>query len=130
VRTIVDQAGAAGLFVVLDMHQWHWSPCFGGNGMPTWATTPCLGISADQSNGAIEALPETLFWLDGDLQRRFAAMWRVVAEKVGHPTISSATTSSTSHRLGSSRRSFSRTPCWRRSTGRSRRSCAPSTPVH
>src|SRR5207253_1438954 len=38
---IVAWAGQAGLLVVLDMHQWHWSPCFGGNGMPEWATNPC-----------------------------------------------------------------------------------------
>jgi hypothetical protein len=83
VKTIVEQAGAAGLLVILDMHQWHWSPCFGGNGMPEWATNPCPHVSWDQSNPLLEAIPQTRFWSDHALQRRFAAMWAAVARALG-----------------------------------------------
>src|SRR5262249_39232220 len=55
-RQIVADAGAAGLLVVLDMHQWNWSPCFGGNGMPEWATNPCPHMSTGTpADNAIEA---------------------------------------------------------------------------
>src|SRR5690348_1247560 len=57
---IVADAGAAGLLVVLDMHQWNWSPCYGGNGMPAWATNPCPNMTTGTpADVAAEAPAET-----------------------------------------------------------------------
>lgn len=85
-RQIVADAGAAGLLVVLDMHQWNWSPCFGGNGMPEWATNPCphmtTGTPADD---VVEAPAETAFWTSSALQAAFAKAWVAVAKAVGSP---------------------------------------------
>ncbi|HMC42075.1 MAG TPA: cellulase family glycosylhydrolase, partial [Acidimicrobiales bacterium] len=82
---IVAWAGQAGLLVVLDMHQWHWSPCFGGNGMPEWATNPCPHTTPSPTSAAIEAVPEDAFWSSQDLQARFAEAWAAVAAAVGAP---------------------------------------------
>jgi hypothetical protein len=84
-RQIVTDAGAAGLLVVLDMHQFGWSPCFGGNGMPEWATNPCPHLDSSQSNPAVEAVPETAFWRSSDLQAAFARAWVAAAKAVGSP---------------------------------------------
>ncbi|MHB1889712.1 MAG: cellulase family glycosylhydrolase, partial [Acidimicrobiales bacterium] len=45
VEQIVGWAARAGLLVVLDMHQYDWSPCFGGNGVPAWAVPGCAGAN-------------------------------------------------------------------------------------
>lgn len=100
---IVGWAGAAGLEVVLDMHQWEWSPCFGGNGMPAWATDPCPDVSGTLTATPLSSVPgaglvsgegavttetapaETAFWESSALQEQFARAWEAVAEAVGHP---------------------------------------------
>jgi endoglycosylceramidase len=84
-RKIVADAGAAGLLVVLDMHQFHWSPCYGGNGMPAWATTPCPNINGGTANAAVETVPVTAFWADKALHSAFADAWAAVARAVGSP---------------------------------------------
>ncbi|MHB1487465.1 MAG: glycoside hydrolase family 5 protein [Acidimicrobiales bacterium] len=87
VKQIVDWAGAAGLLVVLDMHQYDWSPCYGGNGMPAWATTPCpasvpsvSGVGEEDAAGA-----EDIFWTTQSLQAQFASAWAATARAVGAP---------------------------------------------
>jgi hypothetical protein len=82
---VVAAAGAAGLLVVLDMHQWHWSPCYGGNGMPEWATSPCPYTPATTQSVVEEAIPESAFWRSADLQSRFADAWAAVVTAVGAP---------------------------------------------
>ena len=85
-RQIVADAGAAGLLVVLDMHQWNWSPCYGGNGMPEWAVNPCPHMTSASTAGlAIETPAETAFWTSKDLQAAFANAWVAVARAVGSP---------------------------------------------
>jgi endoglycosylceramidase len=84
---IVDWAGAAGLRVVLDMHQYLWTGCFGGNGMPRW-TVPDCPASPPSSVATQEAdvlLAENAFWHSPVLQADFARMWVQVARAVGHP---------------------------------------------
>ena len=84
---IVQWAGQAGLTVVLDMHQWMWSPCFGGNGMPVWATAGCPATPpTDPATGAalIEAAA-TDFWQHPDLRAAFTRAWAAVATAVGKP---------------------------------------------
>lgn len=93
VDQIVEWAGNAGLRVILDMHQWHWSPCFGGNGMPAWATDPCPhDSSASDVNTPQEAAAETGFWTSAELQRRFADAWAAVVgslRAIGHGSVPS-----------------------------------------
>ncbi len=84
---IVDWAGAAGLSVVLDMHQYLWTPCFGGNGMPTWAVPDCPATPptnvAQQEVDALVA--QNAFWHSPSLQAQFTEAWVRVAQAVGHP---------------------------------------------
>src|SRR6185503_13430299 len=55
---VVAAAGAHGLAVVLDMHQYLWSPCTGGNGAPAWT---CEGKGYPRTNeGAYNAQSD--FW--------------------------------------------------------------------
>lgn len=85
VAEVVGWAGQAGLLVVLDMHQYEWSPCFGGNGMPAWATSPCPAVATGTPALAEAAPAETAFWRSTSLQEDFAAAWVRVAETVGSP---------------------------------------------
>jgi endoglycosylceramidase len=58
VDPIVDWAARHGLWVVLDMHQYLWSPCTGGNGVPAWT---CEGRGYPATlDGAYRA--QTDFW--------------------------------------------------------------------
>ena len=87
-RQIVAWAGAAGLHVVLDMHQYLWSPCFDGNGMPPWAvpncpTTPPTTIAGQEADTLVG---ENAFWHSPTLQSDFAAAWVRVAKAVGQPS--------------------------------------------
>jgi endoglycosylceramidase len=84
---IVDWAGAAGLRVVLDMHQYLWAPCFGGNGMPAWAVPNCPATPpsnlAEQEADILVA--ENAFWHSPALQSAFTQAWVQVAQAVGQP---------------------------------------------
>jgi endoglycosylceramidase len=84
---IVDWAGAAGLRVVLDMHQYLWTPCFGGNGVPVWAVPNCP--AAPPTNVAQQEadilVAQNTFWKSPTLQSDFAQAWVRVARAVGHP---------------------------------------------
>jgi hypothetical protein len=79
ITTIVRWAADAGLLIVLDMHQWYWSPCFGGNGMPEWATSPCPHTSYSESNPALIFAAETAFWRSKSLQASFVGAWAQAA---------------------------------------------------
>jgi hypothetical protein len=84
---IVDWAGAAGLRVVLDMHQYLWTPCFGGNGMPRWAIPNCPATppTNEVQQEADVLVAENAFWKTPALQADFAQAWVQVARAVGHP---------------------------------------------
>ncbi|HUY65121.1 MAG TPA: cellulase family glycosylhydrolase [Acidimicrobiales bacterium] len=102
---VVRWAGQAGLLVVLDMHQWGWSPCFGGNGVPAWEASPCPdlagtvgsvpGVSAVPGEGLavgtgigqfVDPAPsETAFWTTTSLQQQFTEAWVDVARALGAP---------------------------------------------
>jgi endoglycosylceramidase len=85
---IVHWAGAAGLHVVLDMHQYLWAPCLGGNGMPNWAVPDCP--STPPTNVATQELydlvAQNAFWHSPTLQADFARVWVQVAQAVGQPS--------------------------------------------
>ena len=85
---IVDWAGAAGLKVVLDMHQYIWTACFGGLGMPGWAVPDCP--ASPPTNVALQEYyvltAENAFWHSATLQSDFAQAWVRVAVAVNHPS--------------------------------------------
>ncbi|HUY63972.1 MAG TPA: cellulase family glycosylhydrolase [Acidimicrobiales bacterium] len=102
---VVRWAGDAGLLVVLDMHQDSWGPCFGGDGAPAWASSPCTdlaptvaslpGVSSVPGSSVITgfgvgitldpAAAETTFWTSHSLQEQYASAWAEVASAVGSP---------------------------------------------
>lgn len=84
----VTRLTAAGLYVVIDMHQDLWGPPF-GNGAPGWACPDEIkegyqpdspwwtNYFSDQVSGCFDR-----FWEDPGLQDRFAAAWARVAAAV------------------------------------------------
>jgi endoglycosylceramidase len=81
VDPVVDWADRHGMVVVLEMHQFFWSPCIGGNGAPAWA---CEGRNyGTDIFGAIRAGCEFVQGLaapDGrTLQEHFLDVWRIIA---------------------------------------------------
>jgi endoglycosylceramidase len=84
---IVDWAGAAGLRVVLDMHQYLWTACFGGLGIPTWAVPNCPAAPPTNlvQQEADILIAENAFWKSPALQADFAQAWVRVARAVGQP---------------------------------------------
>lgn len=83
VEQIVGWAARAGLLVVLDMHQYDWSPCFGGNGVPAWAVPGCVDTNLGGAAVAAATGAETYFWAHLSLQRDLAAVWAKVVSDVG-----------------------------------------------
>ena len=92
VDPILAWAGARNIAVVLDMHQWLWSPCFGGNGAPRWScenggyppgVQGAFEAQSDFWNGAIGpdgvALTEHLLQAWVMVAARYAGDPRVVA---------------------------------------------------
>jgi endoglycosylceramidase len=88
-------AEAANLWVVLDMHQDVYGEGFGGDGAPRWT---CDGSFYDAfestepwfSNYLNENVVACFdaFWKDQELQERYFAAWRKVAERFGnHPRV-------------------------------------------
>jgi len=74
VAPIVSYAHDAGLMVILDMHQWKWSPCCGGCGIPSWT---CI----DPKPIEFEWLRQsTLFWNHSLYLDHFIQTWELVAE--------------------------------------------------
>lgn len=84
-----------GIYIILDMHQWYWSPHFTffsrwgekGNGLPTWMSE----IYPNSMEGLIQAYTD--FWLgmgpnatvadeiNPSMKDRFRAMWKYVATR-------------------------------------------------
>lgn len=98
-ETYVDRdigwAKKRGIYIILDMHQWYWSPHFTffsqqgevGNGFPSWLVSGY----PDTNAGYIKAVTD--FWVgkgpngtvptdaNPSMQDRFISMWRQVAQK-------------------------------------------------
>ncbi|HDH97146.1 MAG TPA: glycoside hydrolase family 5 protein, partial [Proteobacteria bacterium] len=74
VEPVVGYAHDAGLMVILDMHQWKWSPCCGGNGAPVWT---CADIDGGDIEWIIQA---DLFWDHPEYLDHLVATWEMVAE--------------------------------------------------
>jgi len=87
----VDQLAAAGLYVVLDMHQDLWGVPFAAHGAPSWACPPevtdgyepagawWLNYATPQVTGCFD-----LFWEDLSLQQDFIDAWTALAAAVCH----------------------------------------------
>ncbi len=70
----LEYAANAGLNVILDMHQWQWSDCSDGMGMPTW-------ICDDVGDFELEWLYQSgIFWNHPEYIDAFVAAWEKVAE--------------------------------------------------
>jgi len=70
-----------GLYIILDMHQWNWSPRFGGVGVPSWT---CLQYDNDL-NGRNFAITD--FWQNETLITHFIKMWKYVAKRYNSETM-------------------------------------------
>jgi len=80
-----------GIYIILDMHQWYWSPHFShphrGNGMPVWL----VGEYPDSEEGRRKAITD--FWLgkgpngtvasqtNPSMQDRYVEAWKYVASR-------------------------------------------------
>jgi len=77
-RSFVDRdvqwAKAAGIHVILDMHQYYWADKFGGSGAPDWAVQ---GYPANEL-GLRQAVSQ--FWADGTLQGHLLSVWTQLAQ--------------------------------------------------
>lgn len=86
----IQWAGKYGVYVLLDMHQFEWSPWFYwnyGEGMPTWLVNGYSNDESDLQQAQID------FWLgkgpngtvasdtNPSMQERFVAMWKYVAQQ-------------------------------------------------
>lgn len=70
----VTYAHDAGLLVIIDFHQFNWSACCGGMGMPEW-------ICGDLPQMELEWLFQSgFFWGNQDYLDAFVAAWAKVAE--------------------------------------------------
>jgi len=78
----LDMAEAAGLQVIIDMHQWQWCSSFGGNGSPDWA---CEGLYPENTMGMIIFAAD--FW-SGELHEHWAQAWDYTWQyTTGHPAV-------------------------------------------
>jgi len=69
----VQWAADAGLYVILDMHQWKWSPCCDGNGIPAWTCEG--GVSGD----FCFIYESGVFWDHPEYLDHFVQAWAMVA---------------------------------------------------
>ena len=89
VRTLIEQAAAAGLWVVVDMHQDVYGRGFGHAGAPEWTCDAALyatfvppanwfaGYFTPEVQGCFDA-----FWASADLRGAFVGSWAAVAAKL------------------------------------------------
>ena len=78
----VQWASSAGMYVILDMHQYDWARRFGGYGAPDWA----VQNYAPNVTGMRQAVSD--FWSNTDLQDHLIQVWVKIAEYFSNePTI-------------------------------------------
>ncbi len=87
----LDWASAAGLWVVLDMHQDVYGEGFGGDGAPRWTCDEARYAAFEPSEAwFLNYLEDNVvacfdaFWADAELQGRYLDAWRLVAARFAH----------------------------------------------
>jgi endoglycosylceramidase len=83
VDPVIEFADRHGIVVLLEMHQYLWSPCIGGNGAPAWA---CEG--RNYTSNFLDVLRAGCEFIQGlaapdgrTLQDHFVDVWRMVARR-------------------------------------------------
>lgn len=88
---VLDMAEAAGVKVVLDMHQDSYSPAVGGFGMPDWTTRTDGLVYSDPPIPCLDAANQRAwehFYTDTDLQDAQVTAWLEVVDRLGsHPAV-------------------------------------------
>ncbi len=78
----VSWASSAGIYVVLDMHQYNWAARFGGDGAPDWSVRDY----SPNATGMRRAVSE--FWSNATLQAHLVRVWEKIAQRYANqPTI-------------------------------------------
>lgn len=78
----VQWAKSAGLYVILDMHQYNWASRFGGIGAPDWSVQGY----APNATGMQQAVSG--FWSNGEPQGHLVQVWMQIAQHFANePTI-------------------------------------------
>jgi Cellulase (glycosyl hydrolase family 5) len=76
----VRWAKAAGIYVIIDMHQLYWAQKFGGYGAPAWTVQKY----APDEVGMREAVSD--FWANVTLQDHFLSVWAMLAQHYANET--------------------------------------------
>ena len=89
VDAVIGFAAQHGIMVIPEMHQFQWSPCFGGNGAPAWT---CAGRytpdAAGQAQAGCDFFQGALAPDGRRLMDHFIDAWRLVAyHYAGNPRI-------------------------------------------
>jgi endoglycosylceramidase len=78
----VQWANSVGIYIILDMHQYHWADRFDGYGIPDWA----VQNYAPNETGMRRAVSD--FWSNSDLQGHLVQVWvRIAQHYANEPTI-------------------------------------------
>lgn len=83
---VLDQADAAGVKVVLTMHQDSYSPAVGGYGMPDWTTRTDGLVYAGGTLPCLDPANQRAwqhFWEDPDLRQAHIDAWLEVVDRLG-----------------------------------------------
>lgn len=102
VLPVLDFAAQEHIGVILDLHQWNWSPCFNPNGtgqgapkwaLPLWAQELCPGNYAYGDAGEPDAFQQMLrasadFWLDVQAREDLFRIWEFTVKRYkDHPAV-------------------------------------------
>lgn len=68
---VVKIAKETGIYLIIDMHQWRWSPKFGGCGMPVW--------TCEKFKDLLEA--ESEFWKNELLKDKLINIWEIIVRR-------------------------------------------------
>ena len=79
IESVVETANSYGIYVLIDMHQWFWSPVFSPlagsrtNGLPSWAL--------NDTSPTYSAMDQDMayFWSNGTVEAAFASAWGYLA---------------------------------------------------
>ncbi len=76
VAPVVGYAANAGLHIIIDMHQYEWSPAFGGDGLPSWTCEEFANLPAPFN----ELFASGDFWDHPDFLDDWVEAWNRVSK--------------------------------------------------